>query len=201
MPTGYTCDVQNGKITEFKDFALKCARAFGANIMMRDDPMDAPIKEYEPSSYHKEALEKAEKRLPEVQEMSPQECEEQAEKEYTEAKERNEKYISEANEQRERYEQMLEKVRSWIPPTSEHQGLKEFMIKQLTDSIEWDCSTEYYTNPERKTGEQWRKDQIDSLKHDIEYHSKHHAEEVDRTNSRNEWNRQLFDSLDGSKTA
>lgn len=43
MPTGYTNRIQNGEITEFKDFALACARAFGALISMRDDALDAPM--------------------------------------------------------------------------------------------------------------------------------------------------------------
>lgn len=43
MPTGYTYPVCEGKITEFPDFALSCARAFGALISMREEPMDAPL--------------------------------------------------------------------------------------------------------------------------------------------------------------
>ena len=43
MPTGYTADIQDGKITTLREYALSCARAFGALIMMRDDPHDAPI--------------------------------------------------------------------------------------------------------------------------------------------------------------
>lgn len=37
MPTGYTASVQEGKVTEFRDFAMECARAFGALVMMRDE--------------------------------------------------------------------------------------------------------------------------------------------------------------------
>jgi hypothetical protein len=44
MPTGYTCDVQNGKVTELKDYLLDCSRGFGALIHMRDERMDTPIK-------------------------------------------------------------------------------------------------------------------------------------------------------------
>ena len=44
MPTGYTAYVQDGVITEFADFAMKCARAFGALIDMRDESLDAEIR-------------------------------------------------------------------------------------------------------------------------------------------------------------
>ena len=57
MPTGYTHDIPAG-IT-FRQFALNCARAFGANIAMRDDPADKPIEVYEPSDYSAKAITKA----------------------------------------------------------------------------------------------------------------------------------------------
>ena len=38
MPTGYTLDLYNGKDITFEEFVLKCARAFGALIDMRDEP-------------------------------------------------------------------------------------------------------------------------------------------------------------------
>lgn len=45
MPTGYTADVQSGKVTDFAEYAMNCARAFGALVLMRDDPSDADIPE------------------------------------------------------------------------------------------------------------------------------------------------------------
>lgn len=44
----------------FPEFAMRCARNFGALIMMRDEPLDAPIPEkFEPSGYYKKEYEKA----------------------------------------------------------------------------------------------------------------------------------------------
>jgi len=37
MPTGYTADLNDGKQVTFQEFTMKCARAFGALIEMRDD--------------------------------------------------------------------------------------------------------------------------------------------------------------------
>lgn len=57
MPTGYTANIKNG-IT-FEEFALDCARNFGALIIMRDEPKDAPIPEqFEASKHHEEATSK-----------------------------------------------------------------------------------------------------------------------------------------------
>ena len=55
MPTGYTSKIADG--IGFKDFALSCARAFGACIEMRDDPSDKPIpNEFKPNDYHKKRM-------------------------------------------------------------------------------------------------------------------------------------------------
>ena len=60
MPTGYTLELYDGKDITFEEFVLKCARAFGALINMRDEPRDAPIPErFEPSYYHLKELIKA----------------------------------------------------------------------------------------------------------------------------------------------
>ena len=60
MPTGYTARVKDGTVTEFKDFAMGCARAMGACISMREAAHDAEIPEqFEPSPYHTEQLAKA----------------------------------------------------------------------------------------------------------------------------------------------
>lgn len=36
MPTGYTADIKDG--IDFKTYAMNCARAFGACVMLRDEP-------------------------------------------------------------------------------------------------------------------------------------------------------------------
>lgn len=57
MPSGYTSDIYHGKDVTFKEFALKCARNFGALMHMRDESLDTPIrlKNLE-DSYHKNEL-------------------------------------------------------------------------------------------------------------------------------------------------
>ena len=46
MPSGYTEGVASGKVTEFKEYALLCARAFGACISLRDEPLSLEIPEF-----------------------------------------------------------------------------------------------------------------------------------------------------------
>lgn len=200
MPTGYTCDVQDGKITEFKDFALRCARAMGANILMRDDPSDAPIKEYEPSTFYKDRLEESERRLAEIRNMTDEQCEQQASDEYLDLMGRYLESISIRKEKLRRYQSMLNKVRQWEPPTPDHEGFKNFMVEQLTESINHDCDTSYLESPIKQTGTQWRFNQIRYLEKDIPQCRESYQEEVESTNDRNEWNRKLIESLNGQES-
>ena len=50
-----------GKEVTFKQFALTCARAFGALVHMRDEPLSAPIEKPQQGSYHEDHLEDAQK--------------------------------------------------------------------------------------------------------------------------------------------
>ena len=186
MPTGYTLDLYDGKDITFEEFALKCARAFGALIDMRDEPIDTPIPEkLEPSDYHLKELEKAVKRLEEIKDWDDEKAQQEAERLYQEALKKREEFIKKNEEICKRYEDMLLKVRQWKPPTPDHEGLKKFMIQQLEKSIEFDCSVPEI--PQRLSGEEFRKQQIEKILNDIEYHGKEYVEEVNRVYERNKW--------------
>ena len=195
MPTGYTEDLYMGKEVTFEQFAMKCARAFGALITMREEPLDAPIpEEFEPDNYHLEELEKARQRLAEVESWSEEQAELEAEKAYQEAVRKRNGTIAKNARIRERYEKMLAQVRTWIPPTPDHEELKRFMVEQLQKSIEYDCS--YVPDePKRLSGAEYKQQQIAEARWEVEYHTKEYEEEVKRVQKRNEWLRALRESL------
>jgi len=194
MPTGYTLDLYDGKNLTFEEFALKCARAFGALISMRDKPIDAPIPEkFEPSDYHLKEIEKAKKRLEEIKGWNEEKAEQEAEQAYKEALKKREETIKKNELIRKRYEDMLFKVQKWKPPTPDHEGLKKFMIQQLEESIEFDCFIPEM--PQCLSGEEFREEQIKKALNDIEHHGKEYVEEVNRVYERNKWLLLLRESL------
>jgi hypothetical protein len=196
MPTGYTCNVQDGKITEFRDYAKACARAFGANILMRDDPADAPIEEYKPASYHFEWLESAKEKLETARKMTVAEAKTEIARRNRDTASSLLKSQEENRVTRERYETMLSKVRAWSPPTPDHTEFKNFMISQLEDSLRHDCHdmTSYYC-PITETPEEFIASEIlDGIEEVLRYEQSL-AEEIDRTKGRNSWNQALFQSL------
>lgn len=196
MPTGYTCGVQEGKITTLEEFALRCARAMGANIMMRDERMDAPIKEYEVSPWHAEQLEAAKAWLYDFERMSLEEAAARIDKENAERSRELWSAKEKAQIERNRYETMLANVKAWTPPTADHEGLKKFMIEQLEDSIKHDCYERgQYYQPDIRTPQEYLREQIAEAKRQVADREETLAKEHKVTRERNEWNRQLRESL------
>jgi hypothetical protein len=197
MPTGYTADVCDGKVTDFKEFAMRCARNFGALIMMRDDAMDAPIPEFKPSEYEREALENAKAELLKVQGMTDDECTAAALGEYREALGAHQKVEAERLAVRGRLLAMRSKVADWRPPTTDHQGLKDFMIEQLDMTIGSDGapSTYYLDKAKKLSGQDWRAKELASNQRRVVYYTDEYAKEVERTNGRNRWVKELRISL------
>lgn len=194
MPTGYTADIAKG-IT-FEQYALNCARAFGALIMMRDEPSSTPIPErFEPSDYHIKALASAKEDLARYDAMSRDDANAAANEDYLAEVERYEKRIADSTELRNKYNAMLAQVVQWDAPTVDHLKLKDFMIEQLRSSIDFDCSTDYYTKPEPLVGSVWLAQRITKARESVAYHERENAQEIERTNSRNAWIKALRDSL------
>ena len=80
MPTEYTHYIKDG--ISFKEFALKCARAFGACITMKEDPMDVEIPKFKPDTYYHKRLKATLKKWKELDNITVAEAELMAEEEY-----------------------------------------------------------------------------------------------------------------------
>lgn len=193
MPTGYTADVCDGKITEFRDFALQCARAFGALITMRDERLDAPIPdEVKPSAYHADKLPFLRARLDGMRDMSPEDAERGAEGDYAANVASRAKRDRERQEQNDRLNAMLAGVEDWTPPTADHVEMKNFMCDQLTMSIDKSYAQEPIV---KLSGPDWLAEQIVNALREVEYHEAENAKEIERARTRTEWLRQLRASL------
>lgn len=203
MTTYYTSDLYEGKDIEFADFVMKCARAFGAFFELRDEPLDSPLpEEFVSSRYHTEQLEKAEAEVLRIKAWDESEADRQAQLAYERAQRDYEETVAEQTARRNRYEAMLAKVRAWTPPTKQHEELKVFMVMQLIKSIDYDCSLEHLTSPERLTGAAFKEEQLKSAHRQVSYHTKHVEDEVRLAVKRTNWVGALRQSLtESSSTA
>lgn len=199
MPTGYTSDIYEGKEVSGKDFVLKCARAFGALIQMRDEPLNTPIpNEFKPTSYHLKSIKQDKEQLEKYRNMSLEEAERQAETDYLLSVGNAHEQRKRALEMKSRYEKTLNEVKAWEIPSSEHKELKEFAIKQLEESIQWDCNLKF-CDPNlvvKLSPEEWLERKISMCEKNIKYHQEEHEKEIEHVNTRNKWINQLRESLE-----
>jgi hypothetical protein len=191
MPSGYTSDIYNGKEVTFKDFALGCARAFGACVMQRDDPADEKPKIMPEESYHTEEL----KKLKKFEKPTKAQFDSYVKETIADC----EKSIKEKNELKKRYSDILEEAKNWQPPTKEHERLKAFMIEQLTESKQWDCGVSFYeselTSLSAMTYEDYAAKKLAEHNRSIEYHKEYEAKDLDNIKRRNKWITDLYNSL------
>lgn len=197
MPTGYTAKLMEEDGVTFKEFALTCARAFGALILMRDDPLDTPIPDaVEPDDYHQKAVFAAIDELRNLESLTAEERIAFGKKRLGDALRSVTASRTLAERENARLDAMLAEVEAWEPPSPDHVGMKKFMVEQLTISRN---STDWYAEQvaalTAKTPEAEFADAVDSAKRNIEYHRKHHAEDVERCQGRTVWIRQLKESL------
>lgn len=194
MPTGYTYAVANGTETTLRQFALRAARGMGALIMMRDEPMDAPIPDrFEPHTYHLEALEQARTRMAFLRAMSTDEITKASIAWNNDNTASMQKAVQENDEQRDRYNRLIAEVEAW---EGSPEGLKRFMLEQLRESLKFDVNdepTRYFPKP--RSPEEWWGEECREAGKNITYHANEYEKEVERTEERNKWVAQLLDAL------
>jgi len=194
--TGYVNEMFE-KNLDFEGFALVCARAFGACIEMRDDPLDTTIpEEFKPSDYDTKELEKAKERLAKWETLSPEEKKDEIKLGLKTRIANYKRYIKESETKNKRLFEMIAKVDKWNPPSSEHVRFKEFMKEQLELCVD---NCKYYL----EGIEQCQNTDIDEevinnlndLKHDIERYEKSIKEEIDIASGKTNWVKQLREAL------
>lgn len=193
MPTGYTADVVDGKVTDFRVFAMTCARAFGALIDMRDDPLDTPIPEtFEEHSYYRENLDRDRAHLQKVLKMTADEATTEAKKAYDASLKSRTDYLVRNAKETARIDAMLKRVEAWTPPTADHTEMKTFMREQLIISR----PGEYIPAiPELLDGKTWRQQKAGALTDSIAYYERKLKKEQERAATRTAWVRDLRTSL------
>jgi len=194
MPTGYTAQLME-KGQDFRSFVLTCARGMGACVMQRDDPMDQPPAKQKPSDYHAKAIKEAEKTLAKLKAMSQAKARAFGEEARSKELSRLKQSQIRAQEEEARLDRMALQVKSWSPPTNDHQGLKDFMLQQIEVSKSGDWMEKYVKEAEDKSPEMYFSEALSKAARDIKYHTEEHAKEIARTNERNEWIEQLYRSL------
>ncbi len=194
MPTGYSAPIQNNPNYTFPDFVWDCARAFGALIMMRDEPQGAPIPEFIPEdNYHTKRLQEATQQLKTAMGRSLEEWGVIWNEHNAAASEQHRKLVEQTAVTRNRYEAMLAQVKAWAPPSNEHVELKNFMVQQIESSIQFDC---WFPEPARTLPlREFITSEIDRMRDLVERYTQEAEKERERNEARNRWIRVLRESV------
>ncbi len=195
MPTGYTQKLmETGE--SFEAFCLRCARAFGACVMMRDDDMEEPIREFKPSDFHLKAGRAAKIKLAKLKRMTKRQQIAYGVREKAKAIKMYRKIMADEEAQNKRLSGMRVAVERWTAPTAEHDGLKKFMLEQIDRCVH---DHAYYQGRIdeviAKDAESYYAEAVERTASDVTYSAKEYAEECERTRKRNEWVKQLKASL------
>jgi len=94
---------------------------------------------------------------------------------------------------------MIKQVTKWTPPTTEHEGLKDFMLKQLVESEQWDCGVDSYESELVSLSAMTYEDYIEEKKqryiNNCKYHEEHLIKDIALIKQRNKWIEDLQNSL------
>ncbi|GAA5198753.1 hypothetical protein [Microbacterium jejuense] len=194
MPTGYTAPLHDGEDITFAQFVLRCSRAMGAAIMQRDESLDVELAYRTMDSYHEDNVEKARLALNDAYVLTDDEWEARQIEEISKAKAYRAEYVQKRDAMLRRYTAMLSQVRSWTPPTADHEGLKKFMTEQIEESIQFDCGDYTPDVPERLPVPEYQSREISRLSDRLSREHRYLADEQSRVASQNAW----VDALRGS---
>lgn len=192
MPTGYTDKIKDGQ--SFDDFVLKCTRAFGATIMQRDEPMSQRPKLRQPSEYGTKRLDEARQRTWELTDMDQTGIDKQCAAAHKQALESWERLQEGSRQTRAAYIAMQDLVITWVPPSPDHVEFKEFMLKQIADSIKWDCHD--YPRPTELSPSEWYAKELGNAVREAENSEEAQAKEKSSADGANDWISAVYQSLD-----
>lgn len=204
MPTGYTSIIQESEETNsdklFRQFALQCARAFGALVSMRDDKWDAEIPdEIVAGDYYKNGIAEHKKELAIARKRSMVEWEKLATEDYNRKYNYYKDEITKAANLRAKYQAILDKVRAYNPPTQDHLNYKNFMFEQIQGSLDFDCNTDYYNrefhNLTRTPAKEFKQKTIKNLEDSLKYDQEHYKKELEGCKKQTAWIKALKKSL------
>lgn len=203
MPTGYTGYIKEGIITSGKDFLKLCTRALGVAIDLKDEPLDVPTpNHFEPDPYYENRYKESLKSRDKVYHMTFEEAKENLIKNFNDNKIKAKRCLTYYKDEDEKYLKVREEVEKWIPPTPEHEHLKNFCLEQIDRSLntffyKW-CEEEI--NKELDTSDDAVNKYIDILKDDVDKEVNRAYEkwqaELKRVEEKTLWMKQFLDSLE-----
>jgi hypothetical protein len=204
MPTGYTAGIIDGEITTFEQFATQCSRAFGSTIHMRDHPLDSPYEPRTPSEYYVNSLQSQREKLEETKTMTDEAIVQDFVNLLNDSLKYHERELEKTKINLGRLNSIMEAAKSWVPPTEDHEGVRDYMIDQLEITIKADGDPSYHVNKivqAKKELEEgidpkvYREEKIKESEDRISYYEGEVQKELERCKQSNDWMDKFLESI------
>jgi hypothetical protein len=192
MTTAYTAIIEEKPDVTLREYALRCARAFGYCSHQRDEDMAAPPRAPEPSNEYGEQLLKAQAKCIELARVSPEAARALWESHCASVNKWNAELEAHRLREVATYGRMRALVEAWVPPTKDHAALKSFMLSQIRECTpdERGAVMHAYASPEELLSSLRR-----SAERDVEYYTEKAANEAIWHIKAAAWIRALDESL------
>lgn len=176
---------------------MACARAFGACVMLRDEPLSTPIPEkFEPSDYNVKALARAKDELRVLEAMDEDAKIAFGQAVIASSIDNAKQAMAKDAAENAKFEEIEKDVLVWVPPSEDHIPLKAFMLNQIAISKH---THEYHQEAIASLNKKspltaWQESYKASVR-SVDYHVLEQRKENDRAKIRTKWVQQLRDSL------
>ena len=188
MPTYYTEVLCKEKMS-FRDFALRCARAFCMDMRDSTGPIPRTI-DTDPDIV--KSLGELRVESAQISQMTDLETRKQARLVYNDIRRSFAAARQRVAKVRARLKAMLKKVQAWRVPSSDHVDLRTFMIEQLTAAIASEGKFDP-PDPRLQKGWEWKKGKLQELSNRIAYYEQRQIMNLDLVVRRNKFVGALMD--------
>lgn len=202
MASGLTYKIEQGITTTGREFILDCAGSFGGYIRFRDCDDIRHITKVEPDiAYYENKLKEAQIEVAKLKSLSPVVIKENIVHAAHKRKMKHEKRIQESEELKKKYYKVLEEVIAWEPPSEQHKSIKEFAIKQITDTMTTDLYDESRFNQAEyeadlvKDPEAWRQEWLEFWEGQVKLNEDRIKQELEYAETTTKWIQEFRQSL------
>lgn len=195
MPTAYTKDLT--PTTPLYDFILTCAQHMAPCISLKDRPA-REIPEFTVAPHFLEQVDEWTTYIKHFEDMPVAAAELECVRQFQNKMERWQAAKAEREQNTLAFNRMLGLVKTWTPPSAEHEPLKRFMLEQLVDGIEYECQPYAAAIPVQETAEAFKLREVKYGRYNLESAQTHLSQEQARVAKNNEWVKTLQRMLGNS---
>jgi hypothetical protein len=192
MPSGITCIIEREGGADVREFLLRTARLFGHCFHQREDDLANPPTKQKVDRSVAKCLEAAERHLQALQTMTLEDA-------AVGAREEHDRLLAGRKESnagtlalRQKYLDMKAAVEVWVPPTPDHECVKQAALEQIEQSCPQDNDRAV---PEMATPEAWLAERIEWAEQDVARCRKRLADHLESVKNQNAWVDALLDNL------